>query len=188
MSYRYKTKREIRKEIYKKLAAQPPSLRGEKSRAIKEKLFQEKAFQKATCVMFYVSMDEEVDTCGMIDDTLKMGKRVCVPVIMEHIKELKVSEVRNRLEDLERGRYGIYQPKESCERSVPLNDIDVIIVPGVAFDKKNGRIGRGQGYYDRFLRQLPPDTKKIGLAFDFQVAESLPTESHDVPLDEIITA
>ena len=68
------------------------------------------------------------------------------------------------------------------------DDIDLIVVPGVAFDKKNIRLGRGHGYYDRFLSGLPKRTKTIGLAFDFQVLEDLPQDPHDVPVSTIITA
>jgi 5-formyltetrahydrofolate cyclo-ligase len=73
-------------------------------------------------------------------------------------------------------------------KEVPLEDIDLIIVPGIAFDKKNVRLGRGHGYYDRFLCALPNKTRTVGLAFDFQVVEHLPQDSHDIPVWMTIAA
>ena len=89
---------------------------------------------------------------------------------------------------LERQHFGIFQPRAGHVREVPLEDIDLVIVPGVAFDKYNMRLGRGHGYYDRFLSSLPDRTKTIGLAFDFQVVENLPKDSHDIPVSRTIAA
>jgi len=181
-------KKNIRKEMLEKLTSQEPARRLEKSIRIQKKLFQEVEFIRAQCVMFYVSMDGEVDTTRMIDESLEMGKRVCVPMIVEDKKTLIAAEIHNRLQDLEKGHYGIYQPKACGVRPVPLDDIDVIIVPGIIFDRNNMRMGRGRGYYDRFLCRLPHHSKTIGLAFDFQVVENLPVDPHDIPVDRIISA
>ena len=84
--------------------------------------------------------------------------------------------------------FGIYQPRKGHVKEVPLQDIDLIVVPGIAVDKNNVRLGRGHGYYDRFLCAVPNHTRTIGLAFDFQVVEYLPQDSHDVPVWKTITA
>ncbi|MCM8760536.1 MAG: 5-formyltetrahydrofolate cyclo-ligase [Candidatus Omnitrophica bacterium] len=159
-----------------------------KSDIIKNKLFNEEEFKKAKVVMFYVSLKDEVNTISMIDETIKMGKKVCVPVILKEDKRLVAGEIKDREKDLERQHFGIYQPKAGHVREVPLDDIDLVVVPGVAFDRNNVRLGRGHGYYDRFLCGLPEKTKTIGLAFDFQVVEHLPKDSHDIPVSKIITA
>ena len=138
--------------------------------------------------MFYVSLKDEVDTSSMIDEALKTGKRVAVPVILKEEKRLIAGEIHNRLEDLESQHFGIYQPRQDRVKEIPLEIIDLVVVPGVAFDRKNIRLGRGHGYYDRFLSGLPKRTKTIGLAFDFQVLEDLPQDPHDVPVSKIITA
>jgi len=117
-----------------------------------------------------------------------MGKRVCVPVILKEERHLIAGEIKDRREDLESQHFGIYQPKSGRVKEVPLEDIDLVVVPGIAFDKKNMRLGRGHGYYDRFLSGLPKPTKAIGLAFDFQVVENLPQDSHDIPVWKTITA
>jgi 5-formyltetrahydrofolate cyclo-ligase len=123
----------------------------------------------------------------MISETLEMGKRVCVPFTLEDSKSIVASEIED-LGVLKPGPYGIYQPEESRVRPVPLEDIDLVVVPGVAFDSCCIRLGRGHGYYDRFLSALPKDTETIGLAFDFQVLERLPKDPHDVPVSKTITA
>lgn len=181
-------KHKIRRHIKEKLKEYSTLEKSKKSGIIKDKLFNEEEFKKANIVMFYVSLKDEVDTCFMIDEALKTGKRVCVPVILKEDKRLIAGEIKNRLEDLESQHFGIYQPRYDRVEEVPLGDIDLVVVPGVAFDKKNIRLGRGHGYYDRFLSGLPDKTKTIGLAFDFQVLEDLPKDPHDIPVSRIITA
>ncbi|MDP3791272.1 MAG: 5-formyltetrahydrofolate cyclo-ligase [Candidatus Omnitrophota bacterium] len=180
-------KHKIRKHIKEKLRAHSPLEKSRKSGIIKDKLFDEEEFKKAKVVMFYVSLKDEVDTCFMIDEALKAGKRVCVPVILKEEKRLIAGEIKNRLEDLESQHFGIYQPRYDRVEEVPLDDIDLVVVPGIAFDKNNIRLGRGHGYYDRFLSGLPAATKAIGLAFDFQVLEDLPKDPHDIPVSKIVS-
>ena len=137
--------------------------------------------------MFYVSMDGEVDTVPMIIETLKMGKRVAVPVTVLSEKKLYPAEI-SALKELSEGHYGIMEPKLESIRGVPLEEIDLVIVPGLAFDYKANRLGRGKGYYDRFLKSLPAKTPCLGLAFDFQVVEDLPVLQHDQPVFRVISA
>lgn len=182
-----KVKHKIRKEIKNKFKAYSTLEKIKKSAIIKDKLFNEEEFKKAKVVMFYVSLKDEVDTYRMIDEALKAGKRVCVPVILKEEKRLIAGEIHNRLEDLESQHFGIYQPKQDRVKEVPLDDIDLVVVPGVAFDKNNIRLGRGHGYYDRFLPGLPSATKALGLAFDFQIVENLPQDPHDIPVSKIVS-
>ncbi len=181
-------KHKIRSHIKQKLNAHSELEKSRKSGIIKDKLFNEKAFKEANVVMFYVSLKDEVNTLSMIDEAITIGKRVCVPVIIKEEKRLIASEIKDRIADLERQHFGIYQPKAGHVKEVPLEDIGLIVVPGIAFDRKNVRLGRGHGYYDRFLCALPEETKTIGLAFDFQLLEDLPKDSHDIPVWKTITA
>src|SRR3989338_791150 len=180
-------KHKIRKEIKRKFKAYSTLEKTRKSAIIRDKLFNEEEFKKAKVVMFYVSLKDEVDTYHMIDEALKAGKRVCVPVILKEEKRLIAGEIHNRFEDLESQHFGIYQPRQDRAKEVPLDDIDLVVVPGVAFDKKNIRLGRGHGYYDRFLSGLPRATKALGLAFDFQIVEDLPQDSHDIPVWKVVS-
>ena len=181
-------KHKIRHHIKEKLKAISELEKSAKSDIIKGKLFNEEAFKNASVVMFYVSLKDEVNTFNMIDEAIKTGKKVCVPVILKEEKRLIAGEIKDRAMDLERQHFGIYQPRKGHVREVPLHDIHLVVVPGVAFDKNNVRLGRGHGYYDKFLSGLPEDTKAIGLAFDFQVVEHLPKDSHDIPVWKTITA
>jgi len=181
-------KHKIRRHIKEKLNSHSELEKAGKSGIIKDRLLNEEAFKEAKVVMFYVSLKDEVNTMSMIDEAIKVGKRVCVPVIVKEEKRLIAGEIKDRIADLEKQHFGIYQPKEGHVKEVPLEDIDLVIVPGIAFDKKNVRLGRGHGYYDRFLCSVPNHTKTIGLAFDFQVLEHLPQDSHDIPVWKTITA
>ena len=181
-------KHKIRHHIRQKIKSYSELEKSEKSAIIKARLFNEEEFKKAKIVMFYVSLKDEVNTLSMIDEAVRAGKKVCVPVILKEEKRLIAGEIRNRSEDLERQHFGIYQPMEGHVKEVPLENIDLVIVPGVAFDKSNMRLGRGHGYYDRFLSGIPNSAKTIGLAFDFQVVEDLPKDSHDIPVWKTITA
>jgi 5-formyltetrahydrofolate cyclo-ligase len=179
-----KHKQNIRKEILGSLRRQTKEEAFEKSVIIKKKLFSLPEFEKAGYVMFYASKADEVKTDNMIDEALGMGKRVVLPYCAAG-ENIVPREITGR-EDLEKGIYGIYQPKRR-DTEVPLEKIDLVITPGVAFDRHNRRLGRGKGYYDKFLEKLPRGKKTIGLAFDFQIVEDLPEDPHDVPVSKVIT-
>src|SRR3989338_2272239 len=135
-------KHRIRSQIKGLIKSYSALAKSEKSDIIKRKLFNEEEFKKAECVMFYVSLKDEVDTLSMIDGALEMGKRVCVPVILKEEERLIASEIKDRENELECQHFGICQPKKGSLREVPLEDIGLVIVPGVAFDKSNLRLGR----------------------------------------------
>jgi 5-formyltetrahydrofolate cyclo-ligase len=155
----------------------------EKSELIKNRLFEMKDFQQALTILFYVSYDNEVYTRDMIKESIKLGKNVIVPKSDKENRKLILSKLNN-WEDLVKGAYGILEPKEIDPISI--DKIDLIIVPGVGFDKQGRRIGHGKGYYDNLLRNSKK-TIHIGLAFEFQIVEKIPTEAHDVPVQKIIT-
>jgi len=179
------SKEQFRKETLSKLKNQAKREALEKSKIIKKKLFSMSEFKKSKLVMLYASKNEEVNTQEIIDEALEMGKRVALPLVVS-LRQIVPKEITNRQTDLVKGNYDIYEPRE-CQKDVQLGSIDLVIVPGVVFDRRNTRLGRGKGYYDNFLKDLPPKTVTIGLAFDFQIVESLPKHSHDIPLSKIIT-
>lgn len=182
-----KTKEYIRKEILSRLRKHPEEERKRKSGIIRDKLFASGEYKKAHAVMFYLSRDEEVATRRMIEEAIKSGKKVALPRCETETKEIVAAELKKAWKGLELGPYGIYQPKKDTSAEIPLEKIDLVIVPGVAFDDKFSRLGRGKGYYDRFLKKLPPGTKTIGLCFDFQRVKSLPAKSHDFPVSKVIS-
>ena len=131
-------------------------------------------------------MPTEVDTHPMIKKTLAMGKRVLLPQANLENKELEIYEIRER-KDLQKGLFGIWEPDPDRARLADPREADLVLVPGLLFDKKNNRLGRGLGFYDRFLKRLSRKVIKIGLAFSFQVVESIPAEAHDIPVDLVLT-
>lgn len=183
----FEKKREIRKDIIRRLRDQDPSLRKERSLLIQQKLLSSEEFKAAGTVMTYVSMPTEVSTKQFIKEALKLGKRVAAPHIRPQGKELEVFEL-NAVEDLEEGPYGIKQPKNGPAGSIPLREIDLIVVPAIAYDRNNMRLGRGKGYYDQFFsREELSSATTIGLAFSFQLMDSIPHDSHDRPVSRVIS-
>ena len=158
-----------------------------KSRRIQQWLFGLKSFQKSKCIMFYISYKGEVDTHDMIQDSLKLGKRVVVPITDKTVGVLLVSEIFDFKNELEPKTYGILEPKKQFYRLVANSAIDLIIIPGVAFDQDCHRLGHGRGYYDRFLKGLNKKIPRIGLAFDSQIQPVLPRESWDEPVNLVVT-
>jgi 5-formyltetrahydrofolate cyclo-ligase len=140
-------------------------------------------YAHAETIGCYVSVKNEVDTNGIIVDALSKGKRVSVPVTgpegaLNHV------EIRS-LDQLKPAQFGLLEPSHSNTDTICPGELDLVVVPGIAFDKSCNRIGFGAGYYDRYLEHVP--ASKVGLAYDFQILEEVPTESHDVPLDTVIT-
>lgn len=136
-------------------------------------------WKEAKIINTYVSLEEEVDTKFIIYHGLIERKRIFCPIIYK--EELKFGEISS-FNDLKRGTFGILQP----EIPVEIDAFDIIIVPGIAFDKKGYRLGYGKGYYDKFLSKTKKGIK-IGLTFDDLLLEELPHEDHDQRVDIIIT-
>ena len=181
------TKNSLRKRILTLLRTQKEEERSVKSSRIFKKLFRLKEFKDSSTILFYASFDGEVETFDMIKQAIKLGKKIGLPSILKKAKTVIPVLVKSVGGDLKEGFYGIKQPRRTPESEIALNDIDLVVVPGVAFDKDNCRLGRGGGYYDRFLKKLPSQTFKVGLAFDFQIVGSLPHREHDVAVDRVLT-
>jgi len=181
------SKKLLRERILTLLRNQKEKERLNKSLAIGNKLFQMQEFQKAETILFYASFDGEVETFEMMKRAQKLGKKIGLPKIVENEKKIIPTPVASLEEDLAIGPYGIKQPKTDPAKAWTGDCFDMVIVPGVAFDKKNNRLGRGEGYYDRFLETLPSHIPAVGLAFDFQIVDSLFfKEEHDVPVSCVL--
>lgn len=179
------TKKQIRSKILLRLKTQKEEDRNRKSKFIKDKLFRTLVFKKAKIVMFYISFDGEVNTQGMIKEAHRLGKIVAVPVCKGNRITIRPCLLRNKAK-VKKGPYGICEP--AVKKYIKLEDLDLVIVPGIAFDKKGNRLGRGKGCYDYFLKRVTGDTASIGLAFDFQILPSLPATTQDVGVNKIIYA
>lgn len=179
-------KRKLREEMRAKLSAHPENERLERSRKIEEKLFALPVFRRARTVALFASMAGEVHTHPMIDRALKEGKRVALPRVDAASRELKFFEVKDLKKDTAPGTLGILEPKDGLAAVEPAA-FDCVVVPGLAFDASGGRLGRGAGYYDKFLWRLSPSTAKIAVGFSFQMVKSVPCEAHDEKMNLVLT-
>ena len=181
------SKQGLRTKLQKRLGSQTPEERKRRSLLVGKKLWALGEFKKAKSVCFYVALPTEVDTVPMIRKAIRAGKRVVVPLSDLENKELKLYEIKNPKMDLKKGAFGILEPLPSRTRVANSKELDLVVVPGVAFDKRDHRLGRGKGFYDRFLGKLNKRTFKIGLGFSFQVVPTIPAEGHDVKMDLVLT-
>ena len=182
------TKGELRKTLVDRLRQQKEEARRRSSEAIWRKVHRLTAFRQAATVCCYVALPYEVQTRRMIEEMLKSGKRVVVPVTRPDSKRLWLSEVRDPDRDLAPGAFGVPEPVPTARRPVPARELDLVFVPGLAFDRRGHRLGHGHGYFDRFLAHLPEATPTVGLAFRFQLLDRLPADSHDRAVHMVLTA
>jgi len=179
-------KRAVRKEILKKRMSLSSEEVAAKSKAIAEKVMALPVFAEAKTIMAYVPFRNEVDTSPIIAQAMSMGKRVVIPISDTSNMRLIPSELRDYPGDLTEGTYGILEPKPDCVRPRDANEIDLVLVPGVAYDFCGNRLGYGAGFYDRFLDSLPR-AKSVALAFNLQVLDNAYPEPHDHPVQFVIT-
>ena len=180
-------KKEVRETILTLLKNQKEEDRLRKSVEIREKLFQDPDFMNSKTVLFYASFNGEVETFDMMRQAFQDGKKIVLPRVDVQKKEIIPKVILSLEEDLEYGPYNIQQPKGDVAKDIDIRHIDMVVVPAVSFDQKNHRLGRGAGYYDRFLKKFPQGIPLIGLAFDFQILESLPIEGHDLSVTKVIS-
>ncbi len=180
-------KEDIRNKILSLRKSLPLEEAMKKSLKIQKILFNLPEFINAKTILFYVSTKNEVKTENMIKKSLKKGKRVIVPISNVKEKTLTLSELKDFDKELEPGSFNILEPKKEFIRKVSPEEIDLIIVPGVAFDEDRERIGYGMGFYDKFLNSLKRRVPVIGLAYEFQIVDDIPVHDKDVTVDKIIT-
>ena len=140
-------------------------------------------------VLIYVSTKGEVDTLGLIEEFFKLGKIVYVPKVIDIKTGLMRFYKISSLEDLEPGCMNILEPKKSLEilDESLIDDSFVIVMPGLAFDKKGHRLGYGGGFYDRFNARVYSGLLKLALSFDFQLIDELIANEFDIDVDKVIT-
>ena len=180
-------KQELRDKIDKSIDALPEEERLQKMRAVEDRLFDFANFLEARIVLLYVNDKNEVDTQSILRKTFDYGKIVVLPVFQPDKPRIKLLKVDDPNRDLVEGPEGLLVPNPERCREVPLECIDIAIIPSVAVDEKGGRLGAGDGYYDRLIPQLPVTTRKVSLALEDQVLPQIPAESHDKHVDIIIT-
>ena len=178
-------KKIIRGQAVTRRDALSPEKRSEKDVYIRQKIFRLPEFNAARSILLYVSFRSEVETYTIISESLMKEKTVIVPRVNPVEKVLLLYHLR-KISELEKGYMGIPEPRLGPDRRVTLNDVDLVIAPGTAFDRTGKRLGYGGGYYDKLLsgkHHIPI----IALAYSEQIFDMIPAEDHDIRVDIIVT-
>jgi 5-formyltetrahydrofolate cyclo-ligase len=181
------TKSEIRKEISARLSALSKEALAAVNSRLTQQLFEFANFIEANIVLLYFQKENEVSTDAIIRKCHEYRKVVILPAFNIEKHTMKLMKVDKPETDLVKGPRGIPEPDPNRCKVVPIDVIDIAIVPGNAFDEKGGRIGSGEGYYDRLIPKLPATTRKVGLAYELQLYPQVPMTHHDRYVDIIIT-
>jgi 5-formyltetrahydrofolate cyclo-ligase len=184
------TKKEFRKYYIEMRSRLGREEAVEKSRLLFERICSLEQYMKAHVVLAYMSFGSEVSTDQFICRCIRDGKTVALPkVVKEDGKgcRLGIYAITDPVADVVPGFRGIREPDTSRTRLLDPGEIDLAVVPGVAFDAAGNRLGYGAGCYDRLLPMLRRDCLKIGAAFEIQLADALPTDGHDFRLDVVVT-
>ena len=176
-------KSKIRSQMIEARDSQPIPEIEDKSRLITEQFLSLQLVRKAKSIFIYNSIRGEVQTRGIIENFFMQGKTVTVPVADCETHELVVSKLKS-LDELKEGVFGIPEPVTT--ESIPLEQVDMIVVPGIAFDETGSRIGHGFGFYDKLLRKVK-EKPVIALAYEMQLLQNIPCDDHDIKVDKIVT-
>lgn len=180
-------KQQIREQAHAARRALPD--KDERSARILQRVQALPEYERAATVMFYIDVRAEVRTRVTLPDALASGKRIVVPWCNAH-GELELFRLES-MDELELGMYRILEPKaelrELPEKQVAPHELDLILVPGVAFDRTGGRTGHGKGYYDKLLQHARADAPLVALAFECQMFSEIPMHAHDIYMDRIVT-
>ena len=179
-------KSSLRKEMLKKRSKLSIDERNIYSKTIANLLYETNFYKNAETIMAFINFGSEINTRYIIEDSIELGKDIVIPITVPETKELRISKLLDYSE-LEIGHYNILTPKKEYLRYIDPSSIDLVLVPGLIFAKDGYRVGYGGGYYDRFLSKLNPNVPKIGIGFDLQVKERVPTDQYDIPVDYILT-
>lgn len=185
----FNEKKALRKETLTKRKNLDTAEKENMDEKILDRFFESKYYKEAKKIFIYISYDSEIDTIKIIDKAFKDGKKIYVPRTEFESRLMDAVEITS-FDNLIKSSYGILEPSINTPYINP-NELDLIVVPGVAFDRKGGRMGYGAGFYDRYFKKINKNNieriTKIALAYDFQVLEEVPMSAQDVPVDYIIT-
>src|SRR5208283_2568745 len=157
------------------------------SSRISRRLFDLQEFEHAKTIVIYLHIGSEVRTREILARCIAQAKRVIIPVTNKMNRRLIFSELKVPEKELEVGNFGILEPKTEFLRPVPLEEAEIVLVPGVAWDLRCYRIGYGGGYYDRSINSMHNHVLTVGLGYEFQIVREIPITRYDRPVDKIVT-
>ncbi|MDI6824751.1 MAG: 5-formyltetrahydrofolate cyclo-ligase [Bacillota bacterium] len=176
----------LRRQVLEQRLALPAHRVAELSERVRAHLLSHPAWQACRAVLAYASFRQEVDTFPVLAAALTQGKELILPRVDRRRKRLDLLRVSDPGADLRSGYQGILEPDPARCPPVDAARIDLVLVPGVVFDRRGFRLGYGGGYYDRLLASLP-GAVRVGLAFSLQVVDEIPALAHDLPVDILVT-
>ncbi len=178
-------KQSLREELTARRKAMTPELIDNRGLKVQARFLATPYYQKARTVALYAPIRGEVPTRDILIAALQDDKIVCYPLSHVHGRILSFRAIKSESE-LEPGRLGVREPTNASEL-IPVDQIDLFVVPGLGFSKGGKRLGRGGGYYDATLRAAIARSRRVGLAFNDQIVEALPTTADDVDMDLVVT-
>ena len=179
-------KKTIRREILQRRDSIAKNLKAEKDISILQRIIMLPEFSAAKRILFYASFRSEADTMDMIKLSLHLGKLAVLPRVCKKEHILKLYEIKN-MDELARGYMWILEPSVDEARLRKLSDIDLVIIPGAAYDTQGNRLGYGAAYYDKLLAAPERKIPIVAPAYEEQIVEKIPAEPHDIKVDKIIT-
>jgi len=180
-------KQEIRCQVEERLDAISQKEITEKYELIEEQLFDFANFREAEVTLLYVNHPNEVDTANILKRCSESTKDIVLPLFTGENNGTKLYKISDIKKDLKLGPDNILEPDPKRCKAIPIDDVDIAIIPGIAFDEKGGRLGIGNGRYDRIISKLPVTARKVACATEDQMTQLIPMESHDKYVDIIIT-
>ena len=180
-------KRQLRRSILALRRGLPAAEGLTRSRLVWDRIARLACYQHAHMVLGYMAFDHEVLTDGLMRQAMASGKQIVLPMVQVDREGMTLYAIEDLEHDVAPGYRGILEPRPRRTRAVAPETLELVLIPGVAFDLRGGRLGFGAGFYDRLLSRLPRHIPTVGLAFDFQVIPRLPSQPHDIILDAIVT-
>ena len=182
------TKSVIRKQLLARREQLPVDVRAAHSAAITRRLLQLPEYRQAGTILGYMNFGAEFASELWIQQVLADGKKLALPRVNHHTSQLDLYRVEDMENQLEPGLWGIREPVvERCERLTTLNEVEFVLLPGVAFTRDGARLGYGRGFYDKLLARMTIQPALVAAAFELQIVEQIPQESTDVKVEWIIT-
>lgn len=178
-------KKNIREEIIDKRNNLILDIKQNYDSLIFEEIINSEIYKKSKKIFTYISFGSEVDTIKLINYSFSNNKEVYVPKINKQTKDMIALKIHN-FNNMSVDKWGIIEPN-SVDKTNIGTDFDLIIMPGIAFDKQGNRIGYGGGYYDKYISKLNNASNLLALAYDFQIIQDIESESHDIKVDFILT-
>ncbi len=176
------SKSDLRQKIRAQLEKISPAVRAVESIELGERL--KAQIPSAHTILFFAPLPDELDIWPVLELSLALGTNCALPGFDAGTRTYSARQIQNLASDIVIGKFGVREPAASCA-AIPLEKFDLVLVPGLAFDKEGNRLGRGLGFYDRLLEKI--SGIKCGVGYDFQLVEKIPTEPHDARVDFILT-